>query len=194
MVTLSWKDCLECGSRFYRNRWQPPRRWVLRQFCSQYCRQVGGRGDPIARFWSCVDRSDGCWTWTGPRNSQGYGLPCILGEHRAAHAVSYSLAVGSVPPGLELDHLCRNRLCVNPAHLEAVTHRTNMLRAPTAASAVNARKTTCVNSHPLSGDNLRISRGGRRRCLTCSRATARESSRRYRRRLSAAAQKAAGAP
>lgn len=68
-----------------------------------------------------------CWNWTAG-SSEGYGTFWQDGGSRYAHIVSYELRNGSVPPGLELDHLCRNKACVNPEHLEAVTHRVNMRR------------------------------------------------------------------
>jgi HNH endonuclease len=93
------------------------------------------------RFWSRVDRSGpGCWPWMGSRNQGGYGTFHIKGPggSGAAHRIAYELVVGPIPAGLTLDHLCRNRACVNPAHLEPVTMRINVLRG-TAPSALNAR-------------------------------------------------------
>lgn len=82
------------------------------------------------RFWRKVQKTPGCWRWTGAIQSAGYGS-IGLGEGRvgSAHRVAYELLVGPIPPGLTIDHLCRNTWCVNPAHLEAVTHQENVRRA-----------------------------------------------------------------
>lgn len=115
----------------------------------------------------------GCWLWTGARSGSGRGnfMPDgrRSGKRRMvyAHRFAYELLVGPVPEGLELDHLCRIPLCVNPEHLEAVTHQENVHRG-IAPSAVNARKTHCRRGHPLSGMNLYIEPGtGGRRCVIC---------------------------
>lgn len=79
-----------------------------------------------------------------------------------AHRVAYELLIGPIPAGMTLDHLCRNRLCVNPVHLEAVTNRVNILRG-TSPAAIHARKVACPNGHPYSGRERR----GTRICHTC---------------------------
>jgi len=112
-----------------------------------------------------------CWTWTGYTSGFGYGrVKLRSGAQRTAnaHRVFYECLVGPIPDGLQLDHLCRVRNCVNPDHLEPVTQRENVLRG-VGLSAVNARKTHCSQGHPLSGDNLKIEVSGRRRCLACRR-------------------------
>lgn len=117
---------------------------------------------PIAeRFWPKVTLSEGCWEWTGALSIGGYGViparPCAIYAHRCA----YQLLVGPVPDGLELDHLCRNRKCVNPAHLEPVTHRENVLRG------LRGRMVThCPHGHEYTPDNL-YWHHGRRECRTC---------------------------
>jgi hypothetical protein len=123
----------------------------------------------VERFWAKVDKSQGCWVWRGGLTGNGYGTFSIR-RHKtvAAHVYSYVATVGAVPTGCELDHLCRNRACVNPEHLDPVTHRVNVLRG-TAPPAVNAAKTHCVRGHEFTPENTRM-KGRRRLCLTCKRA------------------------
>lgn len=104
----------------------------------------------------------GCWWWTGAVQAPGYGRFGIARQTFYAHRISYSLFVGTIPVGLEIDHLCRQPGCVNPRHLEPVTHRVNGLRG-VGACAANARKTHCLRGHPL---------GPKRICLVCKYATA----------------------
>lgn len=126
----------------------------------------------VERFWLRVDRRglDECWEWQGPR-TYGYGyFSASRKVTLRAHRFAYKLLVGPIPDGLGLDHLCRNRACVNPAHLEPVTNRVNTLRG-TSPVAVNAQRTRCRRGHPLSGSNLLIERTKRRApwrvCRTC---------------------------
>lgn len=106
-----------------------------------------------------IEAETGCWIWEGSVNNQGY--PKI--GNRYAHRASYELHVGPIPDGLELDHLCRVPLCVNPAHLEPVTHAENMRRA-----GPHNRQDVCHKGHLRSGDNLRVV-DGRRWCRSCER-------------------------
>lgn len=127
-----------------------------------------------SRFWSRVDRRGEhvCWVWQGSLHD-GYGYVHLKGFPAGAHRVSWLLLKGSLPvPPLELDHICRNRACVNPNHLEPVTHRVNVLRGEGVA-AQKSRQVTCLRGHPLSGENLiyRPDRG--RECRTCHRASLR---------------------
>ena len=115
----------------------------------------------------CVQwSSSGCLEWTGAVTSKGYGniAICVKGKKRylPPHRVLYVLEKGPVDPGLEMDHLCRNRLCCNPEHLEPVTTQVN-----TARSAP-ARKTHCKHGHEYTEENtMRKASDGRRRCRTC---------------------------
>lgn len=105
-----------------------------------------------------------CWEWQGGRCSSGrYGGISDGGKPRAAHRAMYELFVGPIPEGLVVDHLCGNKLCVNPAHLEAVTDQENILRGNGVAAA-NARKTHCIKGHPFDGFD-----GRQRICRTCRR-------------------------
>lgn len=109
--------------------------------------------------------ANGCWLWTGARSS-GYGKVWIDGAIVYAHRLFYERQVGSIPDGLTIDHLCRTRNCVNPAHLEPVSMLENWRRGE-STSAGNARKTHCVHGHELVGDNLRVRPDGTRQCRTC---------------------------
>lgn len=127
------------------------------------------------RFLSKVALDDGirCWGWTGTKLSKGYGHFYAKGKMRMAHRVSYEHFSAPIPDGLQLDHLCRNRACVNPLHLEPVTGVENVRRGASFA-AVNARKTHCPQGHPYEGDNLVVIKNGRD-CRACRR----ERNRRY---------------
>lgn len=109
-----------------------------------------------------------CWIWTGTINNKGYGAikrdDKVVGAHRAA----YELLVGPIPKGLDLDHLCRNPPCINPSHMEPVTHRENVMRG-VGACALNARKTECKHGHSFNDPkNLGINAWGRF-CRECQR-------------------------
>lgn len=126
---------------------------------------------PTVRFWAKVDRrgADECWLWNGPRNSEGYGTFYVDGRVPGAHRYAYEQTIGPIPPGLQLDHLCRNTSCVNPSHLEPVTGRENILRGQGVA-ARNARKTHCKRGHEFTPENTYIFPNGRwRQCRTCMR-------------------------
>ncbi len=135
----------------------------------------------MERFWSKVDKSGECWEWTASKMSAGYGQFSLDGRLWLAHRVAYELLVGEIPEGLQIDHLCRNRACVNPDHLEAVTQQTNTLRGE-APSAANARKTHCDSGHPFDEANTYIKPDGARDCRVCHR----ERVRRHRARRQAA--------
>ena len=128
-----------------------------------WCQGLG-----IKRFWGNVSKSEnGCWEWLAAKRN-GYGILTINDKTKMAHNISYEMLKGPIPRGLELDHLCRNRACINPDHLEPVTRKTNILRGQGLA-AQNAQKTHCVNGHLLSGDNLfpNPAKKGRRVCRLC---------------------------
>jgi hypothetical protein len=125
------------------------------------------------RFWDRVNQ-DGplfrgvpCWLWTAGVDRDGYGRFYFEGKNLRAHKFAYESLVGSIPEGLHLDHLCRARSCVNPAHLEPVTRKENILRGE-GPTAVNARRTQCANGHPLDSANTYYRKDGQRNCRPCS--------------------------
>jgi hypothetical protein len=127
------------------------------------------------RFWEKVEKTPTCWNWTASTQRDGYGVFETRGtQHRSRHThrIVYELLVGPIPDGMELDHLCRNRACCNPAHLEPVPHGENCVRG-VGFGGINARKTHCASGHPYDGDNLYIHPDGSRRCRACDRERAR---------------------
>jgi hypothetical protein len=124
-----------------------------------------------------VETTAGCWEWQGSRTPKGYGRVHARGKLLYVHRVAYEALIAEIPEGLQLDHLCRNRACVNPWHLEPVTNRVNTSRgrAGTRLASENSGKTHCPQGHPYSGDNLRIGPHGWRYCRTCRREQKRKS-------------------
>lgn len=123
------------------------------------------------RFWVKVNKTETCWLWAGATNGVGYGVIGRGGRgsgNAYAHRLSYEWAKGPIPEGLDLDHLCRNRACVNPDHLEPVTRSVNLSRSPLVGKALSSR-THCVNGHELSGANAAPRAEGGRRCRECRR-------------------------
>jgi len=114
-----------------------------------------------------VDSSTGCWNWTGNLSGRGYPRIQVNGTPRGAHRISMELAGNPVPSGMVADHICRNRICINPDHLRAVTPLQNTLENSLAPTAINKRKTHCVNGHELTPDNIIWQRKTRRHCRKC---------------------------
>lgn len=162
-----------------------------RGYCNSHYQRWYKYGDPLhqfptveERFWARADQSggpDACWPWLGTLHSSGRTGYGWTGKE-LAHRQAYRYAVGSIPAGHELDHTCHtaaalagecegnacaHRLCVNPAHLEPVTHRENALRGM-APGSITFRTNECQRGHRLEGANLYVvPRTGARRCLAC---------------------------
>lgn len=118
--------------------------------------------------------NSGCLLWLGSVDRGGYGKVWVKdgpgrGTYRKVHRVAWEAANGPIPAGLQIDHKCRVRSCVNTAHLEAVTHAENILRG-LSFSAQNKRKAHCLRGHPFAGDGIHVDPKGRRVCMACVRA------------------------
>ncbi len=114
-----------------------------------------------------IDKTKGCWNWTGSLNKKGYGEAVFEGKKYKVHRLIYTFCGNIIPQGLELDHLCRNRKCVNPNHLEPVSHLENIRRG----LPFRKKKTHCKKGHEFTADNtiylMRKNGKGNRVCRTC---------------------------
>lgn len=160
---ITQRSCARCGTVFMQTH-HPERH---QQFCSPQCARQPKLPE-ADRFWPKVQgQPNGCWTWLGGKNSNGYGVfghgPRGSGFVKA-HRWAYEFLVGTIPKGLQIDHLCRNRICVNPTHLEPVTQRENILRGESFIAAC-ARQTHCKFGHPFDAVNTRVDRNCRVCCI-----------------------------
>ncbi|MBY4212883.1 HNH endonuclease [Rhodococcus fascians] len=169
------------------------RKTLARGWCSMHYNRWSATGDvrasqvhnweipEVGRFESFINRGgiNGCWEWTGSLtgqskrdpNSGGYGKFKTRDQRTVlSHRYSYELYVGLIGEGLTLDHLCRNRACCNPEHLEPVTQKVNSLRGE-SVGAINARKTHCIHGHEFTEENTRVYYhlgAAHRACKTCT--------------------------
>lgn len=159
-----------CGSDAY-----------ARHLCIKHYARIRRTGHPEGRMWigrklAKIDRRgpDECWLWTGARTSGGYGSVGHNRRHMSAHVLAYEHWVGPVPEGQVLDHLCRNRACCNPAHLEPVTTSENARRT----TPFRQPRTSCPRGHEFTPENTYTAPNGKRQCIACQRQRERD----YRRR------------
>jgi hypothetical protein len=170
-----FRPCRHCGEVFRARR-------VTSRYCTETCQHASVRqahanvGERILARLDCngpvpAHRADlgPCWVWAGSLQKQGYGNIGVEGRTRLVHKTAFELAYGPVPDGLELDHLCRNRPCANPYHLEAVTRRVNALRGQAPMVVVHVTG-ICQKGHPFTPENTQVERsksGIARRCRAC---------------------------
>lgn len=156
------KVCIGCGADFDA--------LPASVYCSRGCgsRHATPRRDPLDRFHEkYIVTSESCWEWTGARNRDGYGWFLLDGRAIGAHVASWRLIRGDTPEGMELDHICRNRACVNPDHLDPVPHIENVRRGNTA-DVMNGTRDRCKRGH-LFSEHMYISPKGFRTCRECKR-------------------------
>lgn len=149
------KPCIGCQQPFFP---------VSSQLaCSLKCHMA-------ARFWQHVHKTESCWLWIGSVTNAGYGHISVKRNKKVllylAHRYSYEIHKGIIPEDHEIDHLCRVRHCVNPEHLEAVTHQVNVLRGQ-SPSAGHATKTHCPHGHAYTAENTYYGPRGNRFCRIC---------------------------
>lgn len=142
----------------------------LQRYCSVACYGHAKSLDVETRFWGHVEKTATCWLWTGSIGTRGYGFIHVreLGKSRTilVHRYAYILHSGSIPARQTLDHLCRIRHCVNPAHLEVVSRWENVRRGNTITGN-NMRKIVCKHGHVFDTENTYIDKNGGRHCLAC---------------------------
>lgn len=140
----------------------------------------------FARFMAKIRKDQsGCWLWNAAKDADGYGVFYLHGKNPRAHRASLALHGVDIPPGTVVDHICRNRSCVNPSHLRPVDRLTNVHENSSAPAHLNSLKTHCLRGHALAGENLWTRRDGRRYCRACHALRQRET---YRLRKASSAQ------
>jgi hypothetical protein len=160
------KQCRSCSKVVYG---RPQKNGTKRQYFPSRCPECRYTRPPESvqqlqdRFWPKVDQTDSCWVWQGSYTNQGYGTIRTNRKANLAHRLAYIWCVGPIPDGLTIDHLCRNRGCVRPDHLEPVTAAENVQRG-----AKSRWSPKCPHGH-LRSDHEVTSRSGKKRCKTCER-------------------------
>lgn len=147
---------------------------LITLYYSMTKRVIGPRKKPLMqRFGEKVQVNvmNGCWEWIPKPHHTGYAVFWFNDKHTLAHRFSYEQFIGRIPDGLHLDHLCRNRKCVNPFHLEPVTNYENTIVRGSSPMAKNARKTHCIHGHEFTSENTIQRNGGGRKCRRCNNIT-----------------------
>ena len=144
------------------------------QKTAQAARLPHRRVDLMVRFWNKVSiQKNGCWLWNGClARPQGYARLNIERKAQYAHIFIYERLWGPIPEGKEIDHLCRNRACVNPFHLEAVIRQVNWLRGYSPAAVAHRKaegRSCCAHGHPWTPENTYYRKSGSKICRTCHR-------------------------
>jgi hypothetical protein len=170
------KHCETCKDQMHRKVMggngdlEGVRSFLRRKYCSQKCMGRAYRNDLESQLERNAEKvtESGCWIWHGGLHKDGYGIMKVAQKRKLVHRLTYELYRGAIPIGLEIDHLCRVRCCVNPAHLEVVEHHENVRRGN--AGGPNSRKTHCPSGHPYDAENT-YSPPGRiaRACKICKR-------------------------
>lgn len=153
----------------------PPHARKRQLYCSRACQGVARRIPIEERFWSKVSMAgpDECWEWMGSRNTGGYGWFKVGDRATGSHRVAFELTSGPIPDGLLIRHRCDNPPCCNPAHMELGTPADNAADRTERGRHHLAKVTHCKHGHPLSGENLYVTRKGVRQCRECVRAAKR---------------------
>lgn len=129
--------------------------------------------DTNERFWTKVAKGDGCWLWTAGKDGKGYGAAYVNLRQVRAHRLAYELLVGPIPDNMTIDHLCRNRVCVNPAHMEVVTQGENTARSNRIQGVAYRARSCCKHGHPWTPENTYNRPDGARICRACGLAATR---------------------
>ena len=142
-----------------------PKVWNNRVYARGY--KGVSRPRPVEdRLWPRVTKTETCWLWHRAE-PHGYGKISVNGRHEYVHRVVYEMLRGPIPEGMQIDHLCRNKLCCNPDHLEPVTRKENLARG-IDANAAKRNQSHCKNGHEWAPPNLRVASNGRRFCKPCA--------------------------